>query len=38
MRVRDNAAAASVNLTEVDLQELDAAFPRPDGAPPLEIL
>lgn len=38
MRVRDNAAAASVDLTEEDLRELDAAFPRPDGDQPMEIL
>lgn len=36
--VRENRAALDVMLTEADLAELDAAFPPPRGARPLEML
>lgn len=37
-RVRENAAAADLELTEADLVALDEAFPAPDGPVPLETL
>ena len=36
--VRDNRAAAEVQLTEQDLAEIDRAFPPPDGPRPLEMI
>jgi aryl-alcohol dehydrogenase-like predicted oxidoreductase len=36
--VRESRAALDVMLTEADLAELDAAFPPPRGARPLEML
>jgi diketogulonate reductase-like aldo/keto reductase len=36
--VRENRAALDVHLTEVDLADLDAAFPTADGPGPLEAL
>ena len=37
-RVRENAAAGDLELTEADLVALDEAFPAPDGPGPLETL
>ena len=37
-RVRENAAAGDLELTEADLVALDEAFPAPDGPVPLETL
>ena len=36
--VRENCAAAKLQLDEKDLVELDRAYPRPQGSPPLEML
>lgn len=36
--VRENAAALDLHLSEADLATLDAAFPPPTGAQPLEML
>lgn len=36
--VRENRAALDLRLTEEDLEELDRAFPPPDGPRPLEML
>jgi diketogulonate reductase-like aldo/keto reductase len=36
--VRENRAAADIVLSDADLATLDAAFPRPAGRRPLEML
>jgi diketogulonate reductase-like aldo/keto reductase len=36
--VRENAAALEIRLSPVDLAELDAAFPPPESAQPLEMI
>jgi diketogulonate reductase-like aldo/keto reductase len=36
--VRENRAAPDVQLTQVDLGELDQAFPPPNGPRPLEMI
>jgi diketogulonate reductase-like aldo/keto reductase len=36
--VQENGAAAEISLSAQDLADLDGAFPRPRGAPPLEML
>lgn len=36
--VRENAAAAEIQLTHTDLAELDAALPRPAGNSPIEMI
>ena len=36
--VRENRAALDLELSKVDLAELDTAFPPPRGAQPLEML
>jgi diketogulonate reductase-like aldo/keto reductase len=36
--VRENAAAANLRLTDSDLREIDAAFPPPRNARPLEMI
>jgi len=38
VHVQENRAAADIILSEADLTALDAAFPRPRGRVPLEIL
>jgi diketogulonate reductase-like aldo/keto reductase len=36
--VEENRKAADLELTAAELAELDAAFPRPKGRKPLEVL